>query len=566
MKLDGLKIKNYRSFDKEGIVLEDFGKVNIFIGKNNCGKSNILSFINLLKTLLFRSTSNRELFLVSDYHNFLNSEKITFSIQYKKESEYDKILESVPIHFKSLFENINNIFIDFNHAVDDKIYSFDFDKNQWLKNVIKEDNATNELFLKQFSGSGPYLGNLKNIIASIKIPTYEDIGLINTHREIQVNRQKIDKNSDTYRGGIYNGFDLIDRLDSWKDPRPINQNQRKHFDEIENFIRDILNENELTLEISSDDGYGKELSLKIRGKQIPIENLGTGIHQLIILASTVTVLQDYLICVEEPEIFVHPEIQRKFLKYILKTKNQYFITTHSNTFLNVDGIDVYHISYDGTKSSAKKVITSTEKNILLSELGYQASDLLQANYLLWVEGPSDRIYITHWLKSINRNLSEGIHYSIMFYGGRLLSHLSADEKALNDFIKLNRINRNIGIVIDSDKKEDDKDINQTKQRIANEFNENNFFTWITKGKEIENYISENNLFEAIRTVTSDKDITIEYGQFKSLNVYTKDGRKKEIDKILLARSITKIEVDINVLDLKERLNNLVLKIKEANNL
>lgn len=47
----------------------------------------------------------------------------------------------------------------------------------------------------------------------------------------------------------------------------------------------------------------------------------------------------------------------------------------------------------------------------------------------------------------------------------MLFHLIADEQALRDFIKLTKINRNSGIVIDSDKKKDDDKINNTKQRI-----------------------------------------------------------------------------------------------------
>ena len=47
--------------------------------------------------------------------------------------------------------------------------------------------------------------------------------------------------------------------------------------------------------------------------------------------------------------------------------------------------------------------------------------ILQANCVVWVEGPSDRIYLKHWIEAVTSELIEGLHYSIMFYGGRLLS-------------------------------------------------------------------------------------------------------------------------------------------------
>lgn len=48
MKIINLGIANFRSFDSEGILIENLSKLNIFIGKNNCGKSNILRFLYLL--------------------------------------------------------------------------------------------------------------------------------------------------------------------------------------------------------------------------------------------------------------------------------------------------------------------------------------------------------------------------------------------------------------------------------------------------------------------------------------------------------------------------------------
>lgn len=567
MKIDGIKIKNYRSFDdKEGIILQDFGKINIFIGKNNCGKSNILYFINNLKNILFRSVSPNEMFKTTDFYNFRNENQVTFSLEYKRGSELNQIIDSIPNPFKSHFDDLESLMIDFSLSSKDKIYNINFAANKWIKEVIKDNETNRKKFLEVLSRSDSYIENIKNLFKQISVPKYDDICLINTHREIKVNKDKINKDSDVYKTQLYNGFDLIDRMDVWKDPRPLNQNQRKYFDEIENFIRDILNENDLTLEISSDEGYGKELSLKMKGKQVPIENLSTGINQLIILASTVTVLQNYIICIEEPEIFIHPEIQRKFIKYLLSTTNQYFISTHSNTFLNIEGADIYSISHDGEKSSATKVLSSIEKNILLDDLGYLASDLLQTNYLIWVEGPSDRIYLNNWINRIDESLLIDIHYSIMFYGGKLLAHLSIDEKALDDFIKLNKINRNVGIVIDSDKEDENDIINKTKQRIVDEFSKQNFFNWVTMGREIENYITKTDLINAIKLLSGNSDINIEYGKFKHLTNYNVDGNEKKVDKILLARTVTKSKMDLSVLDLDERISELIERIRKANSL
>ncbi len=47
MRIINLGIANFRSFDSEGIFIENLSKINIFVGKNNSGKSNILRFLDL---------------------------------------------------------------------------------------------------------------------------------------------------------------------------------------------------------------------------------------------------------------------------------------------------------------------------------------------------------------------------------------------------------------------------------------------------------------------------------------------------------------------------------------
>ena len=85
-------------------------------------------------------------------------------------------------------------------------------------------------------------------------------------------------------------------------------------------------------------------------------------------------------------------------------------------------------------------------------------------------------------KSADPRLIEGVHYSIMFYGGRLLSHLSADDPEVMDFISLRRLNRFIMIVMDSDRSVPRGRLNATKRRVRDEFDRGPGFAWITKGR------------------------------------------------------------------------------------
>ncbi|MFM9597423.1 hypothetical protein ACKI1O_49810, partial [Streptomyces scabiei] len=87
--------------------------------------------------------------------------------------------------------------------------------------------------------------------------------------------------------------------------------------------------------------------------------------------------------------------------------------------------------------------------------------------------PSDRIYLNRWIELWSEgSLREGTHYQIIFYGGRLLSHLSAQSpEDVASCISILNTNRNAIILIDSDKRSKSTPINETKKRIQNEFAE-----------------------------------------------------------------------------------------------
>ena len=78
-------------------------------------------------------------------------------------------------------------------------------------------------------------------------------------------------------------------------------------------------------------------------KYLPIEDLGTGVYQAILLAARATLAENQVICIEEPELHFHPELQRQIMHYLDKeTSNQYFITTHSAHIM--DSVDACVIS------------------------------------------------------------------------------------------------------------------------------------------------------------------------------------------------------------------------------
>ncbi len=334
---------------------------------------------------------------------------------------------------------------------------------------------------------------------------------------------------------------------------------KERFANIVGFLRTILGQPTAELEIPAEKD---EIYVTLDGKVLPLESLGTGIHELIIMAAAVTMYDDAIFCIEEPEIHLHPELQKKFTQYIMdKTKNQYLIASHSNAFFDLPGVNIYRCWLEKGFTKCRLVAEARHQHALLMDLGYRPSDLLQANYVIWVEGPSDRIYLNHWIKSKAPDLIEGLHYAIMFYGGRLLAHLSYDDLEVKGFVRLSRLNMNAGLVIDSDKNKSREHINKTKQRVKSEFEDNSCLTWITNGRTIENYIPEDILNDAIETTHPKTKRKIKWSRFADV---TRKRNDKIIDKVSVAKHVVEKPAVFTMLDLDRAINSLVADIQKCN--
>ena len=208
-------------------------------------------------------------------------------------------------------------------------------------------------------------------------------------------------------------------------------------------------------------------------------------------------IEQFVFAFEELENNLHPAMQRKLMLFIrafvIKNKCTVFITTHSNVVIDLFSKDeeaqIIHVYQKEGISYTKTAIDYHAQKEILDDLDFRASDLLQSNCVIWVEGPSDKIYIDKWIEIVSMgDIEEGIHYQCVFYGGRLLSHLTTEDE--NQLIKILMVNKNSIIVIDSDIKKLGSDyLNSTKERIIEEFEEANLIAWVTKGREIENYLS-----------------------------------------------------------------------------
>jgi predicted ATP-dependent endonuclease of OLD family len=312
------------------------------------------------------------------------------------------------------------------------------------------------------------------------------------------------------------------------------------------------------------------LILNIHGKRLPLNYFGAGIHECIMLICALIIYDNQLVLFEEPELHLHPELQKKLFQFLLKTNNTYFISTHSSAFIDIanSNVSIYHVTNDSQKTSVEYCDSSEKTRAVLDDLGYKNSDLLQTNGIIWVEGPSDRNYINRWLSLLSQHLQEGLHYSIMFYAGKNLANVCFDDEWLEThLIPLLRINRNAFVVIDSDKKNQNTDISATKKRIEQEIGGDR--CWITEVNEFENYLYSECLYKWLSTKEISNPVSI--GKFTNIHdeLISKDSKLKyNANKTKYSKDISEhIESkDLVIFDLKEHIDRIATYIIKWNKL
>lgn len=440
MKIKKITISGYRSI-KEKLELE-LKNVNALIGGNNVGKSNILNAIweflgkdwvtvnNFSEDDVYLKNHNNDIEITIEfedpykYHQFkginpVDIPKISFSYTKYKIGEFagQRRLEKkcltrkdTPVQIftkkptkgvKSQFQpltsvpqdmqkNLNVIFIGTNRNLK---YQLPGSRNSILEMLLKDinddfQNPENKIKLKNNNGDEIEVSRIDRFNQCIKCA----INALNTE-EFKKLEKAIKNNALSQLG-----FSEDDNLNIYFNP------------------------------LTSLDFYNSlQIYVKENDFEINATELGSGFQNALVIA----ILKAFeerkksgaLFLIEEPEMFLHPQMQRSLYKTIrnLSATNQIIYTTHSPHFVTIpeyDEIFIISKNENGTKinkSSLEKTSDIEEK--FIKELDPERNELFFAKKVLLVEGDTEKLVLPEYAKRENLDF-DNVGSTIIEVGGK----------------------------------------------------------------------------------------------------------------------------------------------------
>ena len=533
MKADSIYFKGYSCFKEDWAGFDTIKPINVIIGRNNSGKSHLLDLVEALcKDELDKLFDSEWQYRCS---GVLDEESL--------KEVFSGIIIGGDLH-GDLWDNHGRYLVD--KAITWKGTSSGGKSPQKkISDVKLLDNSSSELTDARRS----------EVYTVLKNPTHQLKGK-------SFRRLLADRNIKTE---LKNTDMELDR-DGQGATNIIHQ-----FITSDRFQREVIEDDllaELKLIFGSDgqflaigvqelDGRGDETKnyweVYLREKKkgwIPLSKSGSGLKTVILVLLNLLVVpkienaekSQFTFAFEELENNLHPALLRRLFQYLedyaVKEKATIFLTTHSSIALDFFGVSnnaqIIRVLHDGESARTETVHTHSNLIKVVSELGARPSDLLQANGLIWVEGPSDRIYLNRWIELYtDGRLREGRDYQCVFYGGSLLARVEfkSPEDEATELANLFQINHNLVVMCDGDREAENSDLKPRVKRIREEVEKiDGAHTWITDAKEIENYLPGSVLEKA--TGLSPLPYP---GQYESWSSYTeKNMGRKSIDKVARA--------------------------------
>lgn len=542
MKIKKIKITNFRSI-KDTIEI-DFSQITALIGPNNSGKSNVL---NALYKVLGKDWVTVNNFTEEDVFMKEHDRDINIEIEFTEPYLYYAFKDTPP----SSIPKITYTYTRY------KIGVYKGQRRLDKKCLTVEDNPVQVLIEKPKKG----VKNSYRPLTTIPQEMQENIPLIyiGTDRNL---KNQLPGARNSLLGSLLNdiNYDFLDDRNTIEIQNPdgttSNEIRKERFKLcIEEAIKTLRTEEFIALEKSLKENALKQLGfnpdtdidkldiyfnpfdslefyksleiwVKEHGFEINATELGAGFQNAIVI-SILKAFEERkkngaIFLIEEPEMFLHPQMQRSLYNTIRKIgeTNQVIYVTHSPNFITIpefEEIRIVRKDENGTKITQSTLKPEQRlKDKFRKELDPERNELFFAQKILIVEGDTEKLAFPEYAKRMNLDI-DNVGSSIVEVGGK---------RNIIDFVELAvSFNIPVGIVFDVDssdfqnKRDEEKEYN----KVLNSYSKKGVKVWsFDKNYEQElkifwgdsNYQTYCQKYEKVskavkgRLFASDTDITI----------------------------------------------------------
>jgi len=414
-----IRLMNFRSYRDEQVI-EDLSNVNMFIGPNAAGKSNVIEALRCLVKMLRGQEVLPFTEMVFDRNE--NSEielSLCFILPSKDRS---RMIDKLFAH-----SNDAKSVVGESSFLKTLTYSVAIKKNGVVREEIKTPNIeSGEIVIIKRSEAGPNtlresvdldvkckdISGLASIGTSLKGRGKETVGWrILSYQGLS--RSEVTLVNDIKR--LMNNWVFFDpnrqaspRMESGEEaslnPRGDNltkfmnsiqsSNPRRFINVVDEIIKIVPSIKEVLAPLKQRQAI---VTVEEEGLTTPTEvgNVSFGLMQILVMVvGIVTKKDNSVIFIEEPELHLHATSQRRLFKLIQReAKNkQFFLTTHSTIFT---ACDKHNSTYLFTKphgaTLVEKIQEPQELRIIKEVLGHRNTDLFGDECVVFIEGDSEEV-------------------------------------------------------------------------------------------------------------------------------------------------------------------------------
>lgn len=392
MEIVGIRIENFKSFGENDNYIGNLSNMNIFIGKNNSGKSTIMQVLELI----FHKSESR----ISPQ---LKRELIKRSTRRGKEAKVFLDVKLSDGELKKFFpDGSSSDLLGYFSELRKKLINMVFTVEIQIKDLIS-DKKVSTFFTKEIKTEKLEKNKIIEINQHLSPKNFQSI--LDKHNLIFFPAIRMVKEESGDVKGIrlepsgnrltLNVEFILTNHD--QDEQIIEETLR---DKIKDFFPEMGN---FTIAVQNVGGLRH-----IFFKRIPLSGYGTGVMDIFLFLANIIIRETLneninFICIEEPENNLHLSLQKRLLNLLRdlsKKDKQIFISTHSPYFIEPDDIEnLYRLSLEEEKSKVSwtdhKIIDELKRSDLLKMIRPNNIGVFFSDKVILVEGIQDELFLSH---------------------------------------------------------------------------------------------------------------------------------------------------------------------------